>query len=56
MTVSSPGYAFKFWAGLAMIFLFRANDRLNLYPATPIRLATMLHTGTITKTGAGTNL
>ena len=32
-----------------MISLFRANDRINLYPAAPIRLATMLNAWTITK-------
>ena len=32
---------------------FRANDRINLYPAAPIRLATMLHTWTITIWGMG---
>ena len=29
------------------------EDRINLYPAAPIRLATMLHTWTITKRGMG---
>ena len=36
-----------------MSSVFRANDRINLYPAAPIRLATMLHTWTITKRGMG---
>ena len=53
MTVFSLGYAFELWAGLAMSSVFRANDRINLYPAAPIRLATMLHTWTITKRGMG---
>ncbi len=53
MTVSSLGYVFEFWAGLAMSSMFRANDRINLYPAAPIRLATMLHTWTITEQGMG---
>ena len=41
------------WAGLAMASLFRASDRITLYPAAPIRLATMLHTWTITERGMG---
>ncbi len=53
MTVSSLGYVFELWAGLAMSSIFRANDLINLYPAAPIRLATMLHTWTITKRGMG---
>ncbi len=53
MTVSFLGYVFELWAGLAMSSVFRANDRINLYPAAPIRLATMLHTWTITKRGMG---
>ena len=36
-----------------MIFLFRASDRINLYPAAPIRLATMLRTWTIAERGMG---
>ena len=53
MTVSSVGYAFVPGAGLAMSSMFRANDRINLYPAAPIRLATMLRAWTITKRGMG---
>ena len=33
--------------------MFRANDRINLYPAAPIRLATMLYTWTLTKRWTG---
>ena len=36
-----------------MSSMFRANDRINLYPAAPIRLTTMLHTWTITIRGMG---
>ena len=36
MTVSFFGNAFELWAGLAMSSMFRANDRINLYPAAPI--------------------
>ena len=36
MTVSFVGYAFVPRAGLAMSSLFRASDRINLYPAAPI--------------------
>jgi hypothetical protein len=53
MTVSSVDYAFVARAGLAMSSMFRANDRINLYPAAPIRLATMLRTWTITKRRMG---
>jgi hypothetical protein len=53
MIVISNVRAFEFFAGLAMISMFRANDRINLYPAAPIRLATMLNTWTITKRGMG---
>ncbi len=42
MTVSFVGYAFVPRAGLAMSAMSRARDRINLYPAAPIRLATML--------------
>jgi hypothetical protein len=56
MMVSFVGCAFVSEAGLAMSSVFRANDRINLYPAAPIRLATMLHTWTITKRGMGLNL
>ncbi|MCZ6622904.1 MAG: hypothetical protein O7B35_01500, partial [Deltaproteobacteria bacterium] len=53
MTVSSVGYAFVPRAGLVMISRFRASDRINLYPAAPIWLATMLHPWTITGQGMG---
>ncbi len=33
--------------------MFRASDRINLYPAAPIRLATMLRTWIITEQGMG---
>ncbi len=42
MTVSFVDYAFVSRAGLAMSSMSRASDRINLYPAAPIRLATML--------------
>ena len=53
MTVSFVGYAFVPRAGLAMSSMFRASDRINLYPAAPIRLATMLRAWTITEQGMG---
>ena len=34
-----------------MSSVFRASDRITLYPAAPIRLATMLYTWTITGRG-----
>ncbi len=53
MTFSFVGYAFVPRAGLAMSSMSRANNRINLYPAAPIRLATMLRTWTITEQGMG---
>jgi len=53
MVVSFVGCTFVSRAGLAMSSVFRANDRINLYPAAPIRLATMLHTWTIGEQGMG---
>jgi len=53
MTVSFDNFAFEPWSGLAMSSVLRANDRINLYPAAPIRLATMLHTWTIADRGMG---
>ncbi len=53
MTVSFVGYVFVPRAGLAMSSMFRASDRINLYPAAPIRLATMLHAWIITEQGMG---
>ena len=37
MTVSFVGYVFVPRAGLAMSSMFRASDRINFYPAAPIR-------------------
>ena len=53
MTVSFVGYVFVPRAGLAMSSMSRASDRINLYPAAPIRLATMLRAWTITERGMG---
>jgi hypothetical protein len=53
MSVSFVDYGSELSAGLAMDSTVRANDRINLYPAAPIRLATMLRTWTITGQGMG---
>ncbi len=53
MTVSFVGHAFVPGAGVPMSSMSRASDRININPAAPIRLATMLHTWTITKQGMG---
>ncbi len=53
MTVFSLGYDTEACAGLAMFSMVRASDRITLYPASPIRLATMLRTWTITEQGMG---
>ncbi len=53
MTVSLVGYACVPRAGLAMSSMSRASDRINLYPAAPIRLATMLRAWTITEQRMG---
>jgi hypothetical protein len=39
-----------------MMTMYRARDRINLYPAAPIRLATMLNAWIITERWDGANL
>ena len=56
MIVSLLDYGSGLCAGLAMASTVRASDRINLYPAAPIRLATMLHTWTIVQRWDGANL
>jgi len=51
MIVCFLDYGSGLRAGLGMASTVRANDRINLYPATPIRLATMLRPWTITGQG-----
>ena len=44
------------WVGLEMRTMCRARDRINLYPAAPFRLATMLYAWIITERWDGANL
>ena len=53
MMVFALGFGSEACAGLAMFSMVRAGDRINLYPAAPIRLATMVRTWTITTRGMG---
>ncbi len=44
------------WTGLEMRSMCRARDRINLYPAAPFQLATMLNAWIITERWDGANL